>query len=108
MTTIKEIQDLLPWGKFYSEEFRALPLPYKDFQHALMHVFKAAGKLAGIVDDADHGDAFFPKEDVEKYLADVVICAIRAANVNPSGSFDLGEAVIRRIEGKNGIKLGGA
>lgn len=105
MTTLKEIQDRLPWGKLYSVEFRKLEHNYKDFQHALMHVFKAAGKLAGMVDDADHGDTFFPKEDVEKYLADVVICAIRAASVNPTGAFDIGEAVLRRIEAKNGVKI---
>lgn len=103
---ITEIQEKLPWGKFYSERFRALDLPYKDFQHALAHVAKATGKLFAMIDDADHGvEPAFPKADVEKYLADLVICAIRAANVNPSGSFDLGAAVVRRIEDKNEVKL---
>ena len=102
---IKELQERLPWGRFYSEQFKALNLPYKDFQHALAHIAKANGKLFAMIDDADHGEESFRKEDVEKYLADLVICAIRAANVNPSGSFDLGSAVVRRIEAKNGVKL---
>lgn len=103
---LTDIQGQLPWGKFYSEKFKALDLPYKDFQHALMHTMKALGKLSAIIDDADHGDEpYFPKADVEKYLADVVICAIRAATVSPSGYIDIGEAVVRRIESKNGITL---
>ncbi len=102
---IVTLQQKLPWGRFYSAQFKALDLPYKDFQHALAHIAKASGKLFAMIDDADHGDGFFPEEDVKKYLADLVICAMRAANVNPSGGFDLGEAVIRRIEEKNGVKL---
>ena len=105
MMDIAAIQARLPWGRFYSEQFKALDLPYKDFQHALAHVAKANGKLFAMIDDADHGDGFFPKAEVEKYLADLVICAMRAANVNPSGAFDLGEAVVRRIEAKNGVKI---
>lgn len=102
---IETIQAKLPWGRFYSEQFKAMDLPYKDFQHALAHIAKATGKLFAMIDDADHGELSFQKEDVEKYLADLVICAIRAANTNPSGSFDLGAAVVRRIEAKNGVKL---
>lgn len=103
---IRELQANLPWGRFYSQQFRALDLPYKDFQHALAHIAKASGKLFAMIDDADHGEPLaFQKSEVEKYLADLVICAIRAANVNPSGSFNLEEAVIRRIESKNGVKL---
>jgi hypothetical protein len=102
---LSQIQKQLPWGKFYSEEFKLMNSPSKDFQHALWHVTKALGKLAGIIDDADHGDTSFPRADVEKYLADIVICAVRAASVNPSGSIDIGEAVVGRIESKNEVKL---
>jgi hypothetical protein len=104
--TLTEIQKQLPWGKPYSEKFNALDLPYKDFQHAIQHTMKALGKLSAIIEDADHGQGlFFPKEEVEKYLADVVICAIRAASVTPVIPINIEEAVIRRIEAKNGITL---
>lgn len=104
--TLTEIQKQLPWGKFYSDKFRALDLPYKDFQHAITHTMKALGKLSAIIDDADHGEGmFFPPADVEKYLADVIICAIRAASVNPMGPIDIERAVIRRIETKNDVTL---
>lgn len=103
---LSEIQAQLPWGKFYSEKFTQLDLPYKDFQHAITHTMKALGKLAAIIDDADHAEGiFFPLSDVEKYLADVIICAIRAASVNPLGPIDIERAVIRRIESKNDVTL---
>ena len=106
---ILEIQSKLPWGREYSASFQANPCVYKDFQHALTHISKASGKLWTIVEEADHiGDtpAFcFKKEDIEKFLADLVICAMRMANTNPSGLINLQKAVINRLEMKNGVKL---
>ncbi len=103
---ILQIQNQLPWGIEYSEAFQQSPSPFKDFQHALLHVTKAGGKLAAIVEDADHGRPnLFPKQDVEKYLADLVICAMRMANTNPTGKIDLQRAVIDRLESKNGVTL---
>lgn len=62
----------------YSKDFNEAAIKHKDFGHALTHIVKAAGKLAAIIEDADHD------RDVEdnpgKYLADLVICAARAAN----------------------------
>lgn len=98
-----------------------------DFTHALLHVVKATGKLAAMSENADHnrkagGDPTlcqkadcrashamaptnFPREDSEKYLADLVICAMRMTSVRPGGSFDLWDAVLRRIDSKNGSNL---
>lgn len=103
---ILEIQERLPWSIAYGEGFKLNPTTYKDFQHALVHISKASGKLWTMVEDADHDrESFFPKEDVEKYLADLVICAMRMANTNPTGPIDLQAAVIHRLESKNGVKL---
>lgn len=103
---ILEIQERLPWSLAYGSHFKDSGTTYKDFQHALLHISKASGKLAAIVEDADHErEPFFPKEDVEKYLADLVICAMRMANTNPTGLIDLQQAVVHRLENKNGVKL---
>ena len=79
--TLKELQEHVRIGwtnASYSREFNQSGLPHKDFGHALLHVVKAAGKLAAIVDDADHGKPC--GDDVGKYVADLVIIAARAAN----------------------------
>lgn len=112
----------------------ASDMEHLDFTHALLHIVKATGKLAAMSENADHGrkesqdptgreigDGFggdipeyrrtdFPLADCEKLTADLVICAMRLANVRPGGAFDLWSAVLRRIDDKNGTKLtaGGA
>lgn len=45
------------------------------------------------------------QREVEKLTADLVICAMRLANVRPDGAFDLWSAVLRRIDDKNGTTL---
>jgi hypothetical protein len=108
---LKTLQVRLPWSDKYSADFRADPRPHKHFAHALAHVHKAGGGLAALVDDMDHRreDALKPelRESAEKYLADLVICAIRMASVAPGGSIDLERAVIQRIESKNGVEIEG-
>lgn len=104
---LMEMQAKLPWGIEYSELFKQNPCIHKDFQHALAHIMKAAGKLWTMIEAADHQTAVanFPKAEVEKYLADLVICALRMANTSPSGLIDLEKAVIARMETKNNVKL---
>lgn len=103
---ILEIQERLPWSLPYGAGFKLDTTTYKDFQHALVHISKASGKLWTMVEDAAHDrESFFPKADVEKYLADLVICAMRMANTNPTGLIDLQKAVIERLESKNGVRL---
>lgn len=80
-------------------------MTHKDFAHALLHIQKAAGKLAAVVDDAEHGGSEFKPEEVDSYVADLVICALRMANTCPGRVIDLEAAVIERIEKKNDVKL---
>ncbi len=108
--TIKEIQVKLPWTIKYSTDFRSNPMSHKDFAHGLTHVGKAAGKLHEFVDNMDHDrDTALGfggnKEEYAKYIADLVICALRMANTFPGGVIDLETEVIKRIESKNGVKL---
>jgi hypothetical protein len=86
-----------------------------NFEHVLGHVSKAAGKLHGLVGDADHieeaaeaphrGEAFKAAEEANGktarvYIADLIICAARLAALCPSGEFDLEQAVLDRVAEK--------
>jgi hypothetical protein len=109
---LKYLQTVLPglWTQeLYSQEFQERSSIYKDFQHALLHVGKALNRLNEMVEEADHDGVYrsFPSDDVEKYLADIVISTLRLAIKNPGtgGEIDLEKAVIRRIEQKMGVKL---
>jgi hypothetical protein len=105
--TIRELQTSLPWTIRYSRDHRANPQPHKDFSHALLHVGKAAGKLMALADDMDHdrevADDPTLRERHAKYLADLVVCALRASNVFPGGIVDLQSAVEERIREKNAV-----
>ena len=103
--SIRELQTQLPWTVHYHHDFRASPMSHKDFGHALLHVFKAAGKLAAVVNDAEHAGSEFKPEEVDPFIADLVICALRMANTCPGRTIDLEAAVIERIENKNGVKI---
>lgn len=48
-----------------------------DAEHALLHITKAAGKLASALNDAQHEGRAFTQGEVGKYAADLVICAAR-------------------------------
>ena len=103
--TIRELQSGLPWTGHYHRDFRATPMTHKDFAHGLLHVHKAGGKLATIVNDAEHGGVDWAdpavRADVGKYLADFVVCALRMANTCPEGVIDLQAATEDRITDKN-------
>lgn len=101
--TIRELQSSLPWTVHYHHDFRASPMAHKDFAHALLHVHKAGGKLAAVVNDAEHGGAEFTAEQVDNYVADLVVCALRMANTCPGRTIDLQRAVEDRITNKNAI-----
>lgn len=95
----------------YSPAFCNNPVPHKDMQHALLHVVKAAGKLAAIIEEAEHGAGkyptfnLYPQSELAKLLADLVICACRMASTAPMGSIALGAAVVDRINTKMGAHL---
>jgi hypothetical protein len=105
MATLRELQTNLPWTIRYSRDFRSSPTTHKDFAHALHHVSKAAGKLHALADDMDHdrevADDSTLRERHAKYIADLVVCALRLANTFPGGVVDLERAVVDRIETKN-------
>jgi hypothetical protein len=105
MITIHELQLNLPWTIRYSRDFRASPQTHKDFAHALHHVSKAAGKLHALVDDMDHDREVADDPTLRarnaKYVADLVVCALRLANTFPGGVVDLERAVLDRIQEKN-------
>lgn len=106
---LRTLQVRLPWSIKYSRDFRANQQSHKDFTHAILHVVKATGQLAAFIDDMDHDRdaALFAGARLvyAKNLADLVICALRAANVFPGGPIDLERAVVERIETKNAVKL---
>lgn len=104
MSELHELQKVQPWDEdyLYSPNFQGDPRPYKHFQHALTHVVKAAGNLSAVIDDLDHGR--IPKAsvtDIEHWIADLVNCAMRMANTH-SVPFNLWEALLQRIDQKNG------
>lgn len=107
--TLRELQTNLPWTVRYSADFRASPMTHKDMAHALTHVHKAGGMLAALVDDMDHhkeiADSRPQLDACRKYVADLVICALRIANTWPGGPIDLQREVEDRLESKNDIKL---
>lgn len=106
---LKDLQTNLPWTIRYSTDFRSSPLAHKDFAHAMHHVSKASGKLHALADDMDHdrgvADTASLRENYGKYVADLVVCALRIANTFPGGVIDLEAEVIKRIENKNEVKL---
>ena len=103
--TLKQLQDLLPWTIRYDSDFRASPVKHKDFQHAAIHVMKALGKISAAINDAEHAGFDWGASDIPQYVADLVICALRMANTMPELQFDLEQEVIKRLEGKNGLRL---
>ena len=68
-----------------------------DTNHALVHMTKALGKVADALNDAEHERRQPRAEDVEKYLADLVICAARFAY---GAGVDLNVACIDRLSAK--------
>ncbi len=110
MGIIKRLQEELKrlWtDEQYSNEFRARPSLYKDFDHALKHVRKAAQALENMTEEADHSGMaeIFDREMLQKYIADIVISAVRLANVAPGVMIDLEDAILQRIELKMGAKI---
>lgn len=103
--TIRDLQSSLPWTSHYHHDFRSNPQAHKDFAHALLHIHKAGGNLATIIDKAEHAGYNWAdpalRADVEKYVADMVICALRMANTCPDGVIDLQRAVEARLAAKN-------
>lgn len=67
-----------------------------DTNHALVHMTKALGKIASALNDAEHERRTSTADEVEKYLADLVICAARFGH----NIVNLDTACIRRLAEK--------
>ncbi len=67
-----------------------------DAGHALVHMTKALGKVASALNDAEHEKRELRPDEIEKYLADLVICSSRFAH----GVVDLEAAVVARLAEK--------
>jgi len=94
--------------EFYSEEFRGSPAKDKNFRHALLHAMKAIGKLVEMPEASDHAGVnavTYSIESAEKYLADLIICAVRMASEHPLKTIDIENAVLERLAKKMGLKL---
>jgi hypothetical protein len=101
--TLRELQTKLPWTVKYSRDFRSNPQSHKDLTHGIVHAIKAAGRIMEFVDDYDH--RMESDLEIDKYVADLVICALRIANTHPNRIIDLQTAVQERLEIKNNVKL---
>lgn len=64
--------------------------------HALLHMTKALGKVASALNDAEHQRRPVAAGEVERYLADLVICAARFGD----GVVDLDAACAARLAEK--------
>lgn len=109
MGNIQRIQEGLKklWtDELYSEEFRKSPSKHKHFDHTLKHIRKAAQELENLTEEADHAALpTFEPATVAKYVSDMVISAIRLANVAPGVTLALEDAVFARIERKMGVRI---
>lgn len=107
--SLRILQIGLPWNlNTYSAEFKNSVLVQRDFEHALIHIIKAAGKLAGVVDQLDHGERIDEPTRavyVKNWIADIVISALRMANTSPLGRFVLQNEVVRRIDEKSDVPI---
>jgi hypothetical protein len=72
------------------------PCHLSDTNHALVHMTKALGKVASALNDAEHEHRKPRADEIEKYLADLVICASRFAD----GVVDLDQACAARLAEK--------
>lgn len=94
------------WGSSaYGPAYLARQDPQRDAHHALLHITKASGKLAGALDDMDHASdvetrGVVLRNDAAKYLADLVICAARIAETWPGARIDIAAAVAGRLATK--------
>lgn len=103
---LKTLQHNLPWTVPYSEQFEKEKSEHADMQHALIHIVKSAGIIAGMIDKADHGEQdAFHRMNLKARTADFVMCALRIANTAPGKPFDLEDAVLERMKMCNFVDI---
>ena len=74
----------------------ANPCRLSDRSHAFVHLTKALGKIASAHNDAEHENRELRADEIDKYLADLVICAARFGD----GIVNLDAACIARLRDK--------
>lgn len=103
--TLKELQETMPWVANYHPDFVASQMTHKNFGHALLHAQKACGKLAAVINDAEHQGSNFNPEEVDRFIADLVVCALRMASTIPGRHLDLEAEVVARIKRNNDVAV---
>lgn len=98
---LRQLQAVLPWTVPYSDKLESSGEPHRYVLHCLAHLQKSIGKIADACEASDH-DVFYQWPDIRKHVASLVMCALRIANVCPSGKFDLADALAEAMNGKNG------
>lgn len=115
MISLRALQERLPWRSTYSAAFESGPA-HRHFGHTVLHLAKPIGGLAELVDLLDHRADLvagapdtragsYLRERAGKYIADLVILAVRLAVTFPGGPLDLERAVLDRVKEKNGVSL---
>lgn len=105
---LSHIQKHLPWSIAYTVEFMESQQieGHRNAIHDILHVMKGLGRLAGVCEKIDHGKPMgMSREEFADNLTDLVICALHMATNNPLGYIDLEQAVISKIEQRNGVSL---
>lgn len=102
---LKSLQQTIQraWGSnTYTAAFEAGP-PHRHLGHAVHHAMVALGRVAKVVDELDHGvmSTFAPER---RFVADLVILALRIAALYPGG-MDLEAEVRARVLEKFGVSL---
>jgi len=77
------------------------PCHLSEQGHALVHLTKALGKIADAFNDAEHEERPFRPGEVDKFLADLVICAARFGK-----DLDLEAACVARLAEKFPFRSG--
>jgi hypothetical protein len=103
---LRIFQKLTPqWAVGFSNEFMKAKLAHKVFSHQLHHVMRAAGQLASVVDAAEHSGTTWSAEEVDPYLADLIICVLRMSHAVPGRTIDLEKVLVERIEQMNHVRV---
>lgn len=91
---IRQLQDKV--NERWSQQLNNPCHSSADAAHALLHITKALGKVASAQNDAAHQNRSVYVWEVDKYLADIVICAARFAH----GIVNLETAIVSRLVDK--------
>lgn len=99
--TLEELQKDIAkrWGSSsYGDEYNARTDSQRDAHHATLHITKSLGKIAGELDNLDHGGC--NSGTLEGALADIIICAAQVANRWPEGQINIEKIVLERMAAK--------